>query len=157
MERSAGIIPYKISDDGKVLFFVGHPGGPFWNGKEYYAFMKGHIEDGETEFDAALREFKEETGINLPINGDYNFLGCVRQNSKKTVCAFSIEFDLDETNCKSNTCEVEIPTNDGKKIIEVSEIDDYKWMDYDHLKKVTNFKHLLFYEKIINLVNDRNS
>ncbi len=51
-ERSAGTVVY---NDGKFLllhYIAGH-----WD------FPKGHLEKGETEKDAAVRELKEETGI----------------------------------------------------------------------------------------------
>lgn len=51
-EKSAGIIAY---NNGKYLllhYISGH-----WD------FPKGHLENGETEKQAAIRELKEETGI----------------------------------------------------------------------------------------------
>jgi bis(5'-nucleosidyl)-tetraphosphatase len=49
---SAGVIP--ISKTSKVLILRAY---------KYWDFPKGHVEDGETPFVAALRELKEETGI----------------------------------------------------------------------------------------------
>lgn len=37
-------------------------------GTEYWSFPKGHIDDGETTGQAALREVKEETGIEAEIS-----------------------------------------------------------------------------------------
>jgi bis(5'-nucleosidyl)-tetraphosphatase len=53
-EFSAGVVPYNkdISSYLVLHYEEGH-----WD------FPKGHIEKGENEKDAALREFKEETGI----------------------------------------------------------------------------------------------
>ena len=65
MSTSAGIIPYRINN-GHIEFFVGHPGGPYWKNNPYYAFLKGGLEEGEDSFMAAIREFKEESGLSLP-------------------------------------------------------------------------------------------
>ena len=45
MRYSAGIIPFRINNTTKELeFFLGHPGGYNWKNKNYWAFMKGHVE-----------------------------------------------------------------------------------------------------------------
>lgn len=55
-EHSAGIIIYRQLKNGREYLLLHYPGG-------HFDFPKGHIEDGETEKIAALRELKEETGI----------------------------------------------------------------------------------------------
>ena len=64
MKKSAGIIPYKI-EDGNVKFFLGHPGGME---RPYYAYLKGEVKDGEPENEAAIREFCEESGVDLSFD-----------------------------------------------------------------------------------------
>ena len=54
-EFSAGIIIYRKTKEGPKFLLLYH-GGPYWN------FPKGKL-DGESNFKAALREVKEETGI----------------------------------------------------------------------------------------------
>jgi len=49
-----------IIDEGKVLLLY-----RFKNGEEYYAVPGGGIEPGETEEAAAVREIKEETGLDV--------------------------------------------------------------------------------------------
>lgn len=61
-EKSCGCI---VIDNGKVLLIkhiLGH-----WD------LPKGHIEEGETEFETAIRELKEETNIDVKINEKYRY------------------------------------------------------------------------------------
>lgn len=147
MSTSAGIIPYRVKDR-HIEFFVGHPGGPYWKNNPYYAFLKGGLEEGENSLQAAIREFEEESGISLPII-PFISLGAVKQNSKKTVYAYGVEYDIDPEKCFSNECEVEHPSNSGIKI-KIPEIDKYAWMTFEELKEITNKNHLHFYKEIIN-------
>ncbi|MAP84764.1 MAG: diadenosine tetraphosphate hydrolase [Candidatus Marinimicrobia bacterium] len=58
MDKSCGVVLFNSS---KVLLLrhssVSSRGGGHWD------FPKGHIDDGETEIQTALRELEEETGI----------------------------------------------------------------------------------------------
>lgn len=137
MAKSVGIIPYKVVD-GELLFFVGHPGGCRNN---YWALMKGGVENGEDDRETALREFKEESGVDLSNRKDeLEYLGQVRQNPKKCVGAFSLRVeDIDPSKCYSNLC----PNG------HTPEIDQYRWMAWDELKPVTHKTHIIFYEKIL--------
>ena len=66
MKYSAGIIPFRINKETNELeFFVGHPGGYWWKNKNYWAFLKGNVENGENWQETALREFKEESGLSM--------------------------------------------------------------------------------------------
>ena len=55
-EKSCGIV---VFNEDKVLI-VKHNVG-------HYGMPKGHVEDGETEFETAIREVKEETNIDAKI------------------------------------------------------------------------------------------
>ncbi len=58
-ELSAGIIPYRAPGDKNCLYLLLHyPQG-------HWGFPKGHVEGGETPLEAARRELKEETGLQV--------------------------------------------------------------------------------------------
>lgn len=40
----------------------------------HWAFAKGHVEDGETEQETAIREIKEETNLDVTINSDFRYV-----------------------------------------------------------------------------------
>lgn len=138
MKKSVGIIPYKIVN-GETLFFVGHPGGCRDN---YWALLKGGTEGDESDLDTALREFREESGVDLTAYKDAMvYLGQVKQNPKKNVGAFGVKVDdINPTKCQSNLCPNGV----------TPEIDQYKWMPWRELKPLTHKQHIIFYEKILN-------
>jgi predicted NUDIX family NTP pyrophosphohydrolase len=147
VRHSAGIIPFRIVDE-KLEFFVGHPGGPFWKGKNYWALLKGGIEEGEDILEAAVREFREESGITLPedVVRRLSYIGTVRQNSRKNVSAFAVECpDIEPDRCHSILVE-------GK---DWPEIDGYKWMGLPELKECTNQTNVVFYETIETMCSNR--
>ena len=59
-EKSCGCI---ILKDDNVLLIGARDG----NGKLFWSFPKGHQEDGETNFETAIRETKEEVGLDVKI------------------------------------------------------------------------------------------
>jgi predicted NUDIX family NTP pyrophosphohydrolase len=114
METSAGLLLYRRMPEIEV--FLGHFGGPYWQNTDAGAWTmpKGLIEDDEDPFDAALREFEEETGIAPPTDRDaYIELGTVKQSSSKQVAAWAVEADVDPDTLQSNTFTVEWPPNSG--------------------------------------------
>ncbi|MCX5898185.1 MAG: NUDIX domain-containing protein [Proteobacteria bacterium] len=112
---SAGILMYRFQN-GKLQVLLAHPGGPFYKNKDngFWTIPKGEIAADEVALDAAIREFTEETGITP--QGDFIFLGSVKQKSGKTVHAWAFAGDWDETEpVKSNTFELEWPPHSGIK------------------------------------------
>lgn len=138
MIHSAGIIPFRENNNGVLEFFVGHPGGI---DTEYWAYMKGQVKSGEDLIHAALREFSEESGLNVEwITADRLIpVGTVLQNKGKIVTAYGIWWpDIDPNECFSNfVCDTNIP-----------EIDRYAWLTLEELKPLTHHTHVRFYEDI---------
>lgn len=147
MEYSCGVIAYKY-EQGVLKVMLTHPGGPFWFGTDLgsWGIPKGHKEDGETDFETACREFKEETGFT--VQSDTICLGKIKQNKTKYVTAYAVEMDIDVTKCKSNTFEQEYPPNSGK-IVEFPEIEKAEWFTINEAKEKILKGQLLFIDKLV--------
>lgn len=59
-ETSCGCVIFDKATHSKVLIV-------YEKGRNFWGFPKGHIEEGETETQTALREVKEEVGIDVKI------------------------------------------------------------------------------------------
>src|SRR6185436_13629282 len=110
---SAGLLMYRVKD-GRLDVLLGHPGGPFWKGKDKGAWSipKGEVESTEGLFETAIREFAEETGFN-PTE-PFIQLGEVKQKSGKTVHAWAFKGDCEPAQLRSNTFSIEWPPKSGK-------------------------------------------
>lgn len=64
MERCAGAVVYtKINDEIRYLLIHDNHGN--------YGFPKGHLENNESDEEAAIREIKEETNIDIRLDVDF--------------------------------------------------------------------------------------
>jgi predicted NUDIX family NTP pyrophosphohydrolase len=124
---SAGLMLYRARD-GVAEVLIAHPGGPFWARKDdgAWSIPKGEYSDGEDPWVAAQREFAEEIGLQVP-SGPRIDLGVVKQPSGKVVTAFAVHGDLDITEARSNTFELEWPKGSGK-MREFPEVDRISWL-----------------------------
>jgi len=124
--RSAGILLFR-ERGGRTEVLLIKPGGPFWRNKDQGTWMipKGAVEPGESDAEAALREFEEETGTRLSV---VPFpLARVRQAGGKIVEAFAAEGDLDPAAIVSNEFEIEWPPRSGR-VERYPEVIEGRWM-----------------------------
>ena len=106
-EKSCGaIVIYKDGDRCKILLVRNH------NGRNY-SFPKGHVESGESEKQAAIREVKEETGLDIEIIDSFREVAdyCPFGKIKKRVVFFMAQ------------------TMSDRVTIQKEEIDSYIWVD----------------------------
>ena len=115
MEKSCGAI---IFNDGKVLVVKQTSG--------FYGFPKGHVEIGETEKETAIREVKEETGLDIKIISDkrYTQSYIVKENVHKDVVFFIAKLE----------------NNNEKR--QVEEIEEILWIDINEVEKILTYDSL---------------
>ncbi len=135
-KQSAGILAYRRSGDEWQVFLV-HPGGPFWAKKDLGAWSipKGEFPEEEDALLAARREFREEVG--QEIAGEFLALTPRRQKNGKTVHAWAVEGDVDETKLVSNEFEMEWPPRSGK-MRRFAEVDRGQWFSFAEAKARLN-------------------
>ncbi len=127
MRTSAGILLHRDGPEGPEVL-LGHMGGPFWAKKDDHAWsiFKGEYDpEVEQPWDAAVREFREETGLELPA-GDPVDLGEITQSGGKRVVAYAVRGDLDPATIVPGTFELEWPPRSGR-MQSFPEIDRAAW------------------------------
>jgi predicted NUDIX family NTP pyrophosphohydrolase len=114
--------------------FLVHPGGPYWENRDLgvWSIPKGEY-DLEMPFEAAKREFTEETGVTLGFKTSYIVdLGQLRTSSNKIVTAWGVHSAC-STDIKSNTFTMEWPPKSGI-LQEFPEVDRAGWFSLEEAR-----------------------
>ena len=116
-EKSCGAIVYRDYNETIEFLSVKSKSHGHWG------FPKGHIEEGESEQEAAKREVMEETELIITLCSDY----------KASVKYYSAEY----------TCK-EVVYFIGKSLseyinIQKEEIEDFKWLSYNKMLEQITF------------------
>ena len=132
MIRSAGLLLHRRAD-GELEVLIAHMGGPFWARKDEGAWSipKGEFDpESEEPVDAAVREFREELGVDPPP-GPYDELGTWAYSSGKRVTVFAVDgAGFAASRFVFGTFELEWPPRSGKRQ-EFPEVDRAEWMTMD--------------------------
>lgn len=149
-KKSAGILLYRLKNDLPEVLLA-HPGGPFWTNKvgAVWTIPKGEFTD-EDPLEAAKREFKEETGMD--VSAEFIPLTPLKQKSGKIIYAWMAQGDLDPTLIKSNTFELEWPPKSGIKK-QFPEIDKAEWFSIKEAKEKIIPGQLGFIEELEKISN----
>ncbi len=118
-ESSAGAVVYR-SIKGKLRYLlIKNKRSANWG------FPKGHLEMGETKYDAVKREVLEETGLHIRIQLGYEGISKykLRNNVDKKVSIFVAT------------------TDDMRTIVQEEEIDDFMWLAYDQAIGFLSFEN----------------
>ncbi len=116
-EKSCGgIIFYKTKQNTKILLVKNNNG-------RYWSFPKGHIEDGETEQETAIREIREETGLDVTLVNNFREISeyCPFGKIRKRVVFFLARAFTDNVK------------------IQEEEIDSYIWVDLQQARKLCSY------------------
>lgn len=146
---------YKI-EDGVLTVLIAHPGGPIFENKDegFWGIPKGEFNGEERAFDAALREFREETGMKVEAE-HYIPLGSVLQKGGKSVVAWAFEGDWEMGKPpKSNVFKLEWPPKSGI-IHDVPEIDEVFMATLSEVKKKMRLEQQAFVDRLIEYLSEQ--
>ncbi len=151
MKESAGLLLFRRRSGSSLEVLLGHPGGPFWKGKDAGAWTipKGGIHPGEQPLDTAIREFAEETGFQA--SPPYIALGHITQRGGKLVHAWAFEGDCDPARTVSVMASVEWPPRSGRRI-DVPEIDRVAFFSIADAKRAINVAQIELLDRLVRLV-----
>lgn len=112
-EKSCGCI---IVKDNKVLLV-------YEKNRNFWGFPKGHVEEGENEIETALREVKEEVGLDVEID-----------TSKRYMLNYIIRDEIDKT----TVLYIAKPKSEEITMQE-SEIENVKWCSFEEAVDTLTF------------------
>ena len=119
-EKSCGALIYRKKQEKIELLLIKHRSGGHWS------FPKGHVESGENELQTALREIKEETGL------DVDLLDGFRQ---------SVEYFPKPHVKKQVVYFLGSPDGDDTVHRQEEEISEYRWCLLDNADEMVTFKN----------------
>ncbi len=118
-EKSCGAIVFRKHHGNTEILLIKHVNSGHWS------FPKGHVEANETEVETALREIKEETGIDVII--DPTFRETVSYSPKKDTQKVVVYFIAKAKNFEY------IPQEE--------EISDIKWVEIGHALSILTYEN----------------
>lgn len=96
--------------------------------QKHWDIPKGRPDEGETEINTAIRETKEECGLTFEQN-DLLSLGRYVYTKDKDLVLYLV--NMDSTVDRTFVCESECFDSKG---IEITENDDWKWVNFDDVQ-----------------------
>ncbi|MBO5060741.1 MAG: NUDIX domain-containing protein [Clostridia bacterium] len=120
-EKSCGAVIFRNRDGGREYFLLLNKKG---NAMGHWGFPKGHVEDGETEYETAAREIFEETGLLVVFCGH-----------KRVVSNYSPKSGVN----KDVVYFLATPRNDVKVRLQKEEVAEYRWCNAKQARELLNF------------------
>ena len=118
-EKSCGAIVYRKHHGNLEILLIKHVNSGHWS------FPKGHVENDETEVETAIREIKEETGLDVII--DPTFRETVTYFPKKDTQKVVVYFIAKAKNYDY--------------VRQEEEIADIKWVDVGYATSVLTYEN----------------
>ena len=136
-ETSCGCIIFDRETKSKVLVV-------YEKGRNFWGFPKGHIEEGENEFQTALREVKEEVGLDVDIvdskyRYEMNYIIEDKQVDKTTVLylAFTKNNENDVTNQEEEIAESRwLSVEEALKVLSYDNVKQALMQAWNDLQKI---------------------
>ena len=121
-EISCGCVIFDKATHSKVLIV-------YEKNRNFWGFPKGHIEKGETEVQTALREVKEEVGIDVKVLDEKY--------------RYAINYIIEDKQIdKTSIFYIAEPIDDNIKITnQEAEIEDSKWVTVEEAYKLLTFEN----------------
>jgi 8-oxo-dGTP pyrophosphatase MutT (NUDIX family) len=120
-QKSVGIVLFRNASNKNEFLLLEYPQG-------HWDFIKGKVEQGETQHETALRETKEETDIS-----DIEFIDGFEE---------SVEYNFRFKNEDIHKIVVFFLAKTNEKKITLShEHNDFVWLEYDDALKKTTFRN----------------
>ena len=133
-EKSCGCIIFASSGAPAVLLTKNLRGG-------HWSFPKGHVEPGETERDTAIREVREETGLNVEPLSDKTIENIYKSSydTVKTVLYFVAE-----------------TAPDAKLVPQPEEVSEIKWLPVSDVPAALTYRNdVRVFERALEYYNSR--
>ena len=120
-QKSAGIVLFRNASNKNEFLLLNYPQG-------HWDFVKGKVEEGETPYETASRETKEETNIS-----DIEFIDGFEE---------SVEYNFRFKNEDIHKIVIFFLAKTNEKKISLShEHNDFVWLEYDDALKKTTFRN----------------
>lgn len=116
-EKSCGAIVFRQAEKEPLFLIIRHANGNHW------AFPKGHVEEGESESQTALREIEEETGLKVFL--DTGFRETTTYSPKEGVVKEVVYFIA--------------KTEENSIQQQVEEVTDFQWLPYSQALETLTF------------------
>ena len=131
-QKSAGIVLFRNASNKNEFLLLNYPQG-------HWDFIKGKVEPGETLYETASRETKEETGIS-----DIEFIDGFEE---------SVEYDFRFKKENIHKKVIFFLAKTNEKNIKLShEHNDFVWLEYDDALKKTTFRNA---KNVLSKANER--
>ncbi len=115
-EKSCGCVIFRTADELRVLIIKQSRNGN-------WSFPKGHVEEGETEIQTAMREVFEEVGLKIRIRE--GFRETIHYNPRPSVNKDVVYFVAQ--------------SKIGRVKLQKEEVADYKWVRPEQAFKILSF------------------
>lgn len=125
-EFSAGGIVFKKTPNGPKFLLIKNMAMRDPN-KSYWGFPKGHLNEGESSKEAALREVKEEVGLEVEIVEKVGQSSYIFQNKGEKIFKIVSMFLMQ--------------AKEGEILIQDSEIQEAKWIEPQEVLKLLSFSN----------------